>query len=189
MSTAIPSAASLTIVASTGYLLTPSGQLLRGPVAGGAWTLAGHAPSTCLPGTAQASGLPANAQLAAWPSLVLACDTTTSTGYLTTIYSSATGASWKRAGGLPTAGAPTSLSAAPTGQLVLATTAGIYYSASHGASWQAASIARPQPAGGFSYVGMTTQTQGVAVPARATLGEIFVTTDGGRTWLPSPIAA
>ena len=29
---------------------------------------------------------------------------------------------------------------------------------------------------------MTTATQGVAVPVDASLGEIFVTTDGGQTW-------
>jgi hypothetical protein len=185
MSTAIPSSASLTVVGSTGYLLAPSGQLLRGPVAGGSWTLAGQAP--CLPGKAQAGGLPAGAQLAAWPALVLACDGTTSTGYQTTIYSSATGASWTRAGVLHTAGAATSLASTPFGQLVLATTAGIYFSADHGATWRTATV-QQQPPGGFSYVGMTNKTQGVAVPATTTLGEVFVTTDGGRTWYPSPIA-
>ena len=49
------------------------------------------------------------------------------------------------------------------------------------------SVSGGVPAGGFSYVGMTNATQGVAVPANASLGEIFVTSDGGRTWRPSPI--
>jgi hypothetical protein len=34
---------------------------------------------------------------------------------------------------------------------------------------------------------MTTAQQGVAVPADADLNEIFVTSNGGRTWTPSPI--
>ena len=44
------------------------------------------------------------------------------------------------------------------------------------------------PAGGFSYVGMTNATQGVAVPVNSSLGEIFVTRDGGKTWSPSLIS-
>jgi hypothetical protein len=35
---------------------------------------------------------------------------------------------------------------------------------------------------------MTTSTDGVAVPADAALGEIFVTADGGRSWTPSRIS-
>ena len=34
---------------------------------------------------------------------------------------------------------------------------------------------------------MTNQSQGVAVPANAQLGEIFVTSNGGRTWSASPV--
>jgi hypothetical protein len=34
---------------------------------------------------------------------------------------------------------------------------------------------------------MTNASQGVAVPADSSLGEVYVTTDGGSTWLPSPI--
>jgi photosystem II stability/assembly factor-like uncharacterized protein len=147
--------------------------------------VAGQAP--CVPGAAQANGSPAEAQLAAWPSLVLACDTSTSTGYQSTIYTSADGASWTKAGVAATNGASTSLAATPAGQLVLATTAGLYYSTDHGRAWHAASLAAP-PSGGFDYVGMTTTTQGVAVPADARLGEIFVTTNGGRTWIPSRIS-
>ena len=69
---------------------------------------------------------------------------------------------------------------------MLATTTGIYQSANGGATWRRGQL-RPArtPADGFSYVGMTNATQGVAVPANAELGEIFVTTDGGLTWQPS----
>jgi hypothetical protein len=182
MSSSVPSSASLTMTGTTGYLLTPSGQVLSGPVAGGAWKRAGTAP--CAPGPAQASGQPADAQLTAWPTLVLACDTNVGGGHQTKIFVSSTGATWTPAGSLQTAGSVTSLSASITGQLALATTAGIYHSAGAGKTWQLAGAA---PAGGFTYVGMTTAQQGVAVPADADLNEIFVTSNGGRTWTPSPI--
>jgi hypothetical protein len=41
--------------------------------------------------------------------------------------------------------------------------------------------------GGFSYVGMTDPLRGVAVPADPRLHEVFITTDGGRTWHARPI--
>ena len=44
------------------------------------------------------------------------------------------------------------------------------------------------PAGGFSYVGMTTDSQGVAVPADASAGAVWFTFDGGKTWRPSAIS-
>ncbi|MGH3169304.1 MAG: hypothetical protein ACRDN0_25915, partial [Trebonia sp.] len=43
------------------------------------------------------------------------------------------------------------------------------------------------PAGGFSYVGMTSDSNGVALPADSSLDEIWLTTNGGLTWTPSPI--
>ena len=43
------------------------------------------------------------------------------------------------------------------------------------------------PPSGFTYVGMTDTSQGVAIPAESGLDEIYVTTDGGSTWQPSPI--
>jgi photosystem II stability/assembly factor-like uncharacterized protein len=74
----------------------------------------------------------------------------------------------------------------------LATAAGIEYSANGGLTWQAAKFSgagsgTPGPAGGFSYVGMTNATQGVAVPADSELGSVYVTSDGGQTWSRSPI--
>jgi hypothetical protein len=165
---------------TTGYLLTPSGEVLTGAVTGGSWSVAGKAP--CAPGPAQTDGSPTAAQLATGKTLLLACGS----GNQATIYSSADGASWHRLTTLPLAGPATSLSSNSTGQAVLATTAGLYYSADGGKTWQAASVAGT-PAGGFSYVGMTNATQGVALPAKASLGEVFVTSDGGRTWTASPV--
>lgn len=182
-----PSSASLVISGGkTGYVLTPTGAIISGPVSGASWHAAGQAP--CRPGQAQADGAPASAQLAAGPELMLACDTVLAGGAQQTIlYASSQGARWTNLGAVPHAGAATALASASAGQAVLATTAGIYYSADGGKSWNAASFGGQVPAGGFSYAGMTNATQGVAVPANSALGEIFVTSDGGRTWTPSPI--
>jgi hypothetical protein len=183
MTTSAPSSATLVISGgNTGYLLTPSGAVLTGPVTGGAWTKASTAP--CAPGAAQPSGQPTDAQLSAGPSLVLACDN----GSTSAVYYSHTGASWKLAGKVQVKGTPTALAGSSPDIIVLATTAGIYYSDSFGASWHAAALTAAAP-GGFSYIGMTTPTFGVAVPAEAQLGEVFVTKDGGQTWKPSPIAS
>jgi hypothetical protein len=184
MKTSAASAASLVISGSgTAYLLTPSGQVLSGRVAGGAWTLAGKAP--CAPGPAQASGAPTGALLTAGQSLLLACAQPGAAGQ-TAVYASAAGTTWTRTAVVPTAGTVTSLGANSTGQVVLATTSGLYYSADSGASWHQASVAG-SPAQGFSYVGLTNSTQAVAIPADSSLGEIFVTSDGGQTWRASPI--
>jgi hypothetical protein len=183
MMTSTPSAAELVIAGgTTGYLLTPSGAVLTGSVAGGTWTKAGAAP--CDPGATQASGQPGGAQFASGSSLVLACDS----GATSTIYVSHTGATWQRVGTVPVRGTATALAASAPDIAVLATTAGIYYSDNTGASWHAASVTGTAP-GGFSYVGMTTSRFGVAVPNDAGLGEVFVTNNGGVTWTPSRIAS
>lgn len=182
MTTSVPSAAALVIGGKTGYLLTPSGAVLSGPVAGGAWKLAGQAP--CKPDGAQASGLPTGAQLAAGQTLVLACDGSSTAQ----VYLSYGTMQWKHLFPAQIAGTATSVAAAQPGQghIVLATTAGLYYTMDAGALWKAAAVTS-EPAGGFSYVGMTNATQGVAVPSDSSLGEIFVTSDGGATWTRSPI--
>jgi hypothetical protein len=54
--------------------------------------------------------------------------------------------------------------------------------------WQATNVTGARaPRGGFSYVGMTSSEQGVALPAAANLHMIWMTTDGGRTWQARPI--
>jgi hypothetical protein len=105
------------------------------------------------------------------------------------LYTSAGGARWHRAGSLSVPGNPTSLTSAASGQAVLATTGGIEYLANGGRTWQTAKYTgtRSAPPGGFTWVGMTNATQGVAVPADSSLGEVYVTADGGGTWYPSPI--
>jgi hypothetical protein len=187
MSAAPPSTAELVIAAGTGYLLTPTGAVLSGPATGGAWTQAGQAP--CAPSVAASAGTPDGALLAAnSQQLMLTCPAQAGVaGGQVALYTSATGASWQLVDPVPVTGTPTSLATAVGGEAVLGTTAGIYYSTDGGTTWQTASISGPAPAGGISYVGMTNQSQGVAVPADASLGEVYVTGNGGQTWDPSPI--
>ncbi len=190
MKTAAPSSSTLVIAGGkTVYALTPSGVVLSGPVSGGAWHAAGPAPPGCLPGPAQANGQPADAQLAAGQAgLLLACHVTSGTTTQTLLYKSADGTSWTEIGPVPQDGTATSLATSQSGQAVLATTVGIFYLAAGGTSWRPASFSNgAAPSGGFSYVGMTSTTNGVAVPANSGLGEIYVTIDGGKTWNASPI--
>ncbi len=202
-----PAAASLVLASGTvadpdaggGYLLTPSGQLLSGPLTGGAWTVIGRIPASCQVGAAQPGGQPAGVQLAsgtaAAAQLVLSCNGPASAGQQAKdIFTSSDGVSWHQGTAAPGAGTATSLAASSGDLIVLATTAGIDYSSDGGTSWQAATFGPSPgaqgsgaPAGGFSYVGMTTATQGVAVPARSGLGEVFVTADGGASWQARPI--
>ena len=201
---------------TTAYLLTPSGEVLSGPTSGGSWQAVGQAPcspgpgsasakasqSPAVPGSATQSSAPATgsgtqgsasqgygAEFATGTQLLLSCESQAAAAQVT-LYTSTDGARWHRAGSLTVPGTPTSLASAASGQAVLATTGGIEYSANGGRTWQAAKYtgAGSGPPGGFSYVGMTTAAQGVAVPADSTLGEIYVTADGGSTWYPSPIA-
>jgi hypothetical protein len=203
-----PAAAASLVIASgtaadpgapTGYLLAPSGTLLSGPLTGAAWKVAGQVPAACRPGAAQLSGEPAGAQLAsgsasaaaAGSQLLLSCDGAASAGrgsQAKTIWASADGAHWHQVGAAPGSGTATSLAAADGGLVVLATTTGIDYSADSGKTWQSAAFSAGAPRGGFSYVGMTTASQGVAVPADASLGEVFSTSDGGQSWTASPVS-
>ncbi len=188
MSTAPPSTAELVIAAGMGYLLTPSGAVLSGQATGGSWTLAGQAP--CAPAVSPSAGTPDGALLAAGSQqLLLTCPAQAglANGQVA-VYASETGASWQIVASVQVSGEPASLTLAVGGQAVLATTTGLYYSADGGKSWQSAGLGGAAPPGGFSYVGMTNQSQGVAVPADANLGEVYVTGDGGKTWNPSPIA-
>ncbi len=102
------------------------------------------------------------------------------------VYTSADGGTiWQKAGAAPAAGTATSVAASPAGTIVLATTAGLELSTDGGATWAAAQGALPS--GGFSYVGMTNDKQGVAVPADAAQHSVWFTFDGGHSWQASPI--
>jgi BNR/Asp-box repeat len=184
----------LVLTGSRGYLLTPDGTLLSGPVtsAGGWQPVTGTAspsPAPCTPGDAQADGQPSGALLAATTAsgLALVC-TSPGTGatQAKTVYTSTdNGQTWQKAGPAPAAGIATSVAGSTTGTIVLATTAGLQVSTDGGATWTAGQ--GTLPAGGFSYVGMTDPDQGVAVPADVTQHAVWFTFDGGQSWHASPI--
>jgi hypothetical protein len=194
-----PAAASLVLTASRGYLLAPSGELFSGPLTGAAWTSV-DARAPCAAGAPGPGGQPTGALLAAGPAqaggqaqLVIVCASSAGQGgdsQVKQVWQSANGgASWNQTGTAPQTGTATSV--ATQGSLVvLATDAGVYQSTNGGTSWR---LARASPAGaaagqqGFSYVGMTSSSQGVALPADPGLHEVFITTDGGTSWQASSL--
>jgi hypothetical protein len=185
-----PTSAVIGLASNVGYLLAPDGTLYSGPI-GGTWVKVGTAP--CQPGSgAMANGLPGNSSFAvASPAfLAIACEGTTAPDLR--IYTSVNGgAFWTALPSLAASitsdyGAQTSLTATSGGTLVLATTRGIYVRPAGSSQWQSSNATGSgAPTGGFTYVGMTTLTQGVAVPADTSLHEIWMTSDGGKTWAPT----
>jgi hypothetical protein len=188
-----PTSALISLTGSAGYLVAPDGTLYSGPI-GGSWQKAGTLP--CQPGTPQASGQPAGALFGVLnPTLMaVACSSGPAAASRPVIWESGnSGATWTR---LPSpapsatanypAGAITSLTGTLSGTLMLATTKGIYVYPGSGSQWTTVTSASGQnaPAGGFTYVGMTTSTQGVALPADESLHEIWMTFNGGQTWAP-----
>jgi BNR/Asp-box repeat len=172
-----------------GYLLAPSGELFSGPLTGAAWSLAGTQ-EQCLPGTPGPDGQPTGALLAADSAgLVLVCtsatDATTGSQTKSVIASQDNGTTWSAAQSAEVTGIASSVATQGSSLVVLATSTGLYLSANGGGTWQLAQASPGGAAagqGGFSYVGMTSTEDGVALPADAGLHEVFVTTDGGRTW-------
>ena len=185
--------ASLVLTGSRGYLLAPGGALYAGPVDGsGAWQQVSPGPGgvgTCGTGPAQPDGQPSAAFLAAATSsgLVLACAPAPGSAGAKVFTSSDGGTSWQQSGTAPGSSVVTSVAAQPGGETVLSTTAGLDVSHDGGASWQQLEQDPSGPAGGFSYVGLTSQQQGVAVPANPGEHAIWFTYDGGLSWAPSPI--
>ena len=181
------SAGSATVVltGTQGYWYTPDG-LLSGPVTHGApWAAVGISAPPCLPGAAgQGGGLLA---ASAPGHLALACPGSgqSGTGQPITIYVSPDGGqNWHQQGGLTVDGTATSLAASAGGVMALATSHRIEASSDGGVTWRPA---QHGPAGGFSYVGLTSPTQGVAVPADASHQAVWFTYDGGQAWSRSPI--
>jgi len=180
----------LQLTPSYGYLLAGS-RLWSGSLAGG-WRPVVISPATpatppCLSNAAQRGLIaPTPASSPRAGTLYLVCGLTA--GQPSSVYASGDGGrTWQARGtrGLPTSATATSLAVSPAGRLVLATTAGIYFSAD-ARTWRRAAVDR-QVTGGFGFVGMTTATNGVAVPVNSGLHEVFITRDGGRTWRPSVI--
>lgn len=193
-----PASAQLVLTGSRGYLLAPDGQLFSGPVTSRPhWHPVASAPGApvtlpCAPGAAEAGGHPLQAMLASTgPGLALLCANQGSGGTQTkTLYYSADrGRTWKRAGLAPAQGIAMSLSGTPDGPVMVATSDGIDRSTSAPGNgtvgWRTARGAGAP--GGYSYVGMTTSAQGVAVPVKLGLDAVWFTYDGGAHWQMSPV--
>jgi hypothetical protein len=190
-------AASLVLTGSRGYLLAPDGTLYAGPVDGtAAWRRAGALASSCPVGPPQLDGQPSGALLGAVNAtdLVVACTSASGTSAsdggsrAKRILSSPNGGiSWLRMGTAPAAGIAFSLAASPSESVILGTNQGIDVLPAGETAWQAATLKGGAPTGGFGFVGMTTDTQGIALPADPSSGTVWFTFDGGRTWKPSPL--
>jgi hypothetical protein len=121
----------------------------------------------------------------------LCADQAAGTRQAKTLYYSADGGrTWNRAGLAPARGIAMSLSGTPTGPVLVATSEGIDFSTnapgtSGTLTWRTAQ--GTTAAGGYSYVGMTTSAQGVAVPANVNADAIWFTYDGGAHWAESPV--
>jgi hypothetical protein len=155
------------------WLLGPDGTIYSGPDTGaGSWRTAGKAP--CAP-----------TRLLTWvkfsQSLITSCSTQApppSGQVITSLYTSADGGmTWSAADTAQSGGQVRSLSGSPSAPVILATSSGIDIRTSPGHEKQVASLK-----GGFTYVGMTGDNQGVAVPADVSLHQIWMTYDGGLQW-------
>jgi len=195
-------AAYLVLTGGRGFLLAPGGELYAGPVNGsGAWTLVNSITSSCPVGQAQADGQPSGALFSAVNAreLILTCATVGSGsgsgsggggsgGQKKLVFSSPNGgASWIAVAEAPTAGIATSVAASPTETVVLGTNLGIDVLPAGAIAWQPSSLGGTAPPGGFSYVGMTTDSQGIALPASPASGTIWFTFDDGLSWQPSHV--
>ncbi len=177
---------SLQLTDAFGYLLAGP-VLYSGSVSGGSWgavTISSGPVPACLNGhghqaAAGQSGLIAPVNPGS--GLYLLCQQ--AAGGKPVIYQSADGGrTWQPDGPADLAGRATSLAVAPgSDAIIAATTSGLYYSAD-GRTWQRPSVEGQAPPGGFSFVGMTTEGEGVAVPAGRTVRDIYITMDGGQTW-------
>jgi hypothetical protein len=193
-----PASAQLVLTGIRGYLLAPGGQLFSGPVTSRArWhpvnSRAG-APATlpCVPSAAETGGRPLRAMLAATgPGLALLCAGPGSGGTQakTLYYSADGGRTWNKVGPAPARGVAMSLSGSLPGPVMVATSDGIDVSTNapgNGTlSWR--TVRGAGAPGGYSYVGMTTAQQGVAVPANTGLDAVWFTDDGGSHWRKSPV--
>jgi hypothetical protein len=175
------------LTGTTGYLVAPDNTLYAGPVDGTAWHQVAQLP--CAPLLTPAGVTTAGAQRLA----IVCTSLTAGTAGTTAVYLSQDGGStWTQQAGVVSLPAATtraeSLTALPDGTLILAAMAtssasggGIYLLSPGATQWQPAQLS--DSAGrGFSYVGMTSATQGVALGDQTTLKGIWMTTDAGKTW-------
>ncbi len=163
----------------TGWFAGPLGQVFSGSLKSGTWTQVSLSP--CGGSNTQAVGAAMLDWSLATGDLLMACNEQQSV----TVYSSADdGKTWARQATTPAFGTGTSLTASSAAPDIVATTDGIVALSKSGQWHEAVSLR-----GGFSYVGITINGQGVAVPANAGLHELYMTYDGGLSWTPVPIVA
>jgi hypothetical protein len=199
---------------ATGYLVAPDGTLYAGPLDGTAWHKVATLP--CAPGPGNGSGgrpqalqLTPDGTLPSGTSRLAMVCTQTATGTTSVYLSNDDGATWTAQAGvtsMPATSAAESLTALPDGTLILAATpdsgrvsggvsgsglrGGIYLLAQGATQWEAATLSEPsawETPVGFTYVGMTSATQGVALSGDPSQHAIWMTTDGGKTWTVRPI--
>ncbi|HYX60374.1 MAG TPA: hypothetical protein VE888_15380 [Streptosporangiaceae bacterium] len=188
-------AVQLVLTGSRGYLLGPGGELYSGPVDGsGPWTRVSSRAASCPVGPARGNGQPTGALLGAVNAsdLLLACASAssgTSPSVSTQqkfVYSSKNGGmSWAQMTSAPAAGVAFGLAASPTQSVMLATDQGIDLLPAGEMRWRTADVRGGAPAGGFRYIGMTTDEQGIALPADPPAGTVWFTFDGGQSWTAS----
>ena len=183
-------APALVLTPTQGYVLAANGALYGGAVDGSGWQQIDSTPAAaagCEPGQAQ-NGQPAHQLLGAASSseLVLACGTPAAPGG-TTVFTSADGGKAWQQGRHFSGVAATEVAAQPGGKIIVATTEGLEVTQDGGTSWQLTEAAPTGPVGGFSWVGLTSRAQGVAVPADPAQHAVWFTHDGGRTWGVSAI--
>jgi hypothetical protein len=201
---------------ATGYLVAPDGTLYAGPLDGTAWHQVATLPCTPGPGNGgggqpQALQLtPDGATASGEGRLAMVCTQTTAGAGTTSVYrSNDGGANWTRQAdvkSMPATSVPQSLTALPDGTLILAALAngggtgggvagsglsgGIYLLSPGATQWTAATLSGSavwETPVGFTYVGMTSATQGVALSGDPSQHAIWMTTSGGRTWQVRPI--
>ncbi len=186
---------------TAGYLVAPDGTLYSGPLDGTAWHEVVRLP--CATGSAQGDGQPQGLLLApagvtsGATRLAMVCWQAAS-GTTSVYVSTDNGANWSQetgVGSIPATSVPTSLTALPDGTLILAAvpasagaSSGIFLLAPGATQWRQATVADPSgETYGFSYVGMTSASQGVALGGNPDLHAIWMTVDGGKTWQVRPI--
>jgi hypothetical protein len=188
---------------ATGYLVAPDGTLYAGPMDGTAWHKVTTLP--CPPGPGNGGGgkpqalqlTPDGSSSSGASRLAMVCDQVTA-GTTSVYRSNDNGATWTEqtdVASMPTTSVPQSLAALPDGTLILAAipgggglSGGIYLLPPGATQWQPAKLSDPSgKTFGFTYVGMTSATQGVALGGDPSLDAIWMTTDGGRTWTVRPI--
>jgi hypothetical protein len=157
----------------TGWLVGPQGQVFSGSLTSSTWAQVSTSPC---PTSSQAGGSAMLDWSLATGDLILACNG----AQATTVYSSADGGgTWTEQATAPGFGTAESLTASPAAPDILATTEGIEALDANGQWQQVASVQ-----GGFSYVGMTTDDQGIALPANVSLHQVWMTYNGGLSWTP-----